>query len=272
MPETDLPLLTEAARAAGEIACSYTGPEARRWDKPGGAGPVTEADLAVNDMLEERLRAARPDYGWLSEETEDSNARLQHDRVFIVDPIDGTRSFAKGEDTWAHALAVAERGQVTAAVIYLPKRGLLYSAARGRGAWLNGEAIRAGDRRELTQAKILAARPNLEGRHWRAGTAPGFQSAYRPSLAYRMALVAQGRFDGMLTLRPSWEWDIAAGDLILREAGALVTDRTGATLRFNNPRPQLNGVIAAGRAIHDRIAAALAPEPLVLPERAQPAP
>ena len=265
MPETDLPLLIEAARAAGEIACAFTGPEARRWDKPDGAGPVTEADLAVNDMLEDRLRAARPDYGWLSEETEDNADRLSHDRVFIIDPIDGTRSFAEGERTWAHALAVAERGVVTAAVIYLPMCNLLYSAAQGGGAHLNDAPIRSGSGNDLGKATILAARPNLDGRHWTAGKAPGFKSAYRPSLAYRMALVAQGRFDGMLTLRPSWEWDIAAGDLILREAGALCTDRTGSALRFNNPRPQLNGVIAANRALHDSIATALAPEPLVLP-------
>ena len=271
MPETDLTLLIEAARAAGEIACGYSGPEARRWDKPEGAGPVTEADLAVNDMLEQRLRGARPDYGWLSEETEDNTDRLGHDRVFIVDPIDGTRSFVEGESTWAHALAVVEHGVVTAAVIYLPMRDLLYSAARGAGARLNGEPIRAGETRDLAEAKILATRPNLDPRHWRGGF-PGFKSAYRPSLAYRMALVAQGRYDGMLTLRPSWEWDIAAGDLILHEAGARCTDRTGAPLRFNNPRPQLNGVIAGGGAIHARLTAALAPDPLVLPQHAHPAP
>lgn len=259
MPEPDLSLLIDAAREAGRIACSFTGPEARRWDKPEGAGPVTEADLAVNDMLEDRLRAARPDYGWLSEETEDSEDRLTRDRVFIVDPIDGTRSFAAGERSWAHALAIAERGVVVAAVIYLPMRDLLYSAARGAGARLNGAVISASRQRDLQKAEILATRPNLEARHWRAGAAPHFRRAYRPSLAYRMALVAQGRYDGMLTLRPSWEWDIAAGDLILHEAGALCTDRQGAALRFNNPTPQVDGVVAAGSTLHRRLSAALAP-------------
>ncbi|TDK46209.1 3'(2'),5'-bisphosphate nucleotidase CysQ [Antarcticimicrobium luteum] len=259
MPEPDLSLLIDAARAAGEIACSYSGPEARRWDKPEGAGPVTEADLAVNEMLEDRLRAARPDYGWLSEESEDGSERLKRDRVFIIDPIDGTRSFAAGERTWAHALAIAERGEVTAAVIYLPMCDLLYSAGRGAGARLNGDPIAASASRDLDKAQILATRPNLEARHWRAGAAPGFRRAYRPSLAYRMALVAQGRYDGMMTLRPSWEWDIAAGDLILQEAGAVCTDRRGAPLRFNNPQPQVNGVLAAGRSLHARLSAALEP-------------
>lgn len=260
MPEPDLSLLIDAARAAGEIACSYTGPEARRWDKPGGAGPVTEADLAVNDMLEDRLRSARPDYGWLSEETEDNSERLSRDRVFIIDPIDGTRAFAEGQQSWAHSLAIAEHGVVTAAVIFLPMRDRLYSAARGAGAALNGSPISASKNRDLEHAEILATRPNMEAQHWRRGAVPHFRRAYRPSLAYRMALVAQGRYDGMLTLRPSWEWDIAAGDLILQEAGAICTDRRGGALRFNNKRPQVNGVIAAGRPLYDRLSAALEPQ------------
>ncbi len=259
MPETDLGLLIEAARAAGRIASAYCGTRARRWDKPDGAGPVTEADIAVNDMLQERLRAARPGYGWLSEESEDNAERLSRDRVFIVDPIDGTRNFADGGRTWAHALAVAEAGVVTAGVVYLPRRDLLYSAAAGHGAHVNGTPICPGDRSGLHGADILATRPTMEPCHWRDGVAPVFQRAHRPSLAYRMALVAEGRFDGMLTLRPCWEWDIAAGDLILREAGALCSDRTGAALRFNNPHPTQNGMIAAGSTIHAEILTALCP-------------
>ncbi len=256
----DLALLVEAARAAGRIACGYCGPAARRWDKPDGAGPVTEADIAVNDMLEQRLRGARPDYGWLSEESEDDADRLGRERVFIVDPIDGTRSFAEGSSAWAHALAVATGGIVTAAVIYLPQRDLLFSAAAGEGARLNGARIRATQKVRLDQAQILAARPNLDALHWRGGQVPRFSRAYRPSLAYRLALVAQGRFDGMLTLRPSWEWDIAAGELILREAGALCTDRHGGALRFNNPHPKVDGVIAAGAVLHRDLLAALDPQ------------
>lgn len=257
MPATDLPLLIEAARAAGEIATSYAGKTARRWDKPGDAGPVTEADLAVNRLLEDRLRTARPDYGWLSEESPDGAARLSRERVFIVDPIDGTRSFVEGSKAWAHALAVAEGGRVTAAVICLPALGLLYSAARGQGAFLNGNPIAASARQDLGSAEILTTRPVLNAKNWAGGAVPHFQRAYRPSLAYRMALVAEGRYDGMITLRPSWEWDIAAGDLILREAGAQCSDRTGAALAFNNPEPRQNGVIAAGAALHPGLVAAL---------------
>jgi myo-inositol-1(or 4)-monophosphatase len=256
LPARDLDLLIDAARAAGRIAMRYTGPTPR-WDKPGGAGPVTEADLAVNDLLQTTLCGARPDYGWLSEETEDSAARLSRDRVFIVDPIDGTRSFADGSRTWAHAIAVAEHGVVTAGVVFLPMRGLMYTAAAGMGAFVNGSRMTPSRRDTLTAAEILATKPNMEAVHWNPGQVPDFNRSHRPSLAYRMALVAEGRFDGMLTLRPCWEWDIAAGDLILREAGAACTDKTGAPLHFNNPHPTVNGVIAAGPVVHGLIRDAL---------------
>jgi len=147
---------------------------------------------------------------------------------------------------------------VTAAVTYLPRRDLMFTAARGQGAYLNGEPITASPTRDLDQSEILAARPMLRGDFWKGGQPPAFERVYRASLAYRMACVARGTFDGMLTLRPSWEWDIAAGALILAEAGALCTDRTGAPLRFNNPTPKLNGVVAGNRAIHPQILAALA--------------
>ncbi|EDM70004.1 inositol monophosphatase family protein [Roseobacter sp. AzwK-3b] len=258
MPASDLGLLIDAARAAGDVAMGFAGPQAKRWDKPGGLGPVTEADMAVNALLEERLRAARPGYGWLSEETEDDSARLSAERVFIVDPIDGTRSFIEGSGTWAHAIAVAERGRVTAAVVYLPARGKMYVAAEGQGASLNDMPIRVTARNDLTGATLLAAKPNYAPEHWPGGV-PDVKRAYRPSLAYRLSLVAEGRYDAMLTLRPSWEWDIAAGELILREAGARTSDREALPLRFNNRVPQVNGVVAANPRLHEAIAEALAP-------------
>ncbi|GAB5436061.1 inositol monophosphatase family protein [Falsiruegeria mediterranea] len=265
MPGTDLSLLIDAALKAGDIATRYSGKEAKRWEKPDGAGPVTEADLAVNEMLEATLPAARPGYGWLSEETEDTTDRLTRSHVFVIDPIDGTRSFAQGSRTWAHSLAVCEDGIATAAVVYLPQRDMLFAAASGEGATLNGDPISVADIGTLADAEVLAAEPNLNSTHWRDGNVPDFGRAYRPSLAYRMALVAQGRFNGMLTLRPSWEWDIAAGDLIIREAGGLCTDRFGAPLRFNNPQPKLSGVVAGGKQFHTQISSALDPDSAGIP-------
>ncbi len=249
MPGNDLALLIDAVRSSGEIARGFTGADAQRWDKPGGAGPVTEADLAVNAHLLDVLRTARPDYGWLSEETEDNADRQNAEMVFIVDPIDGTRSFIEGSNTWAHSIAVARDGVVVAGAVYLPMRDMLYAAELGGGATLNDQALCASSAEDLDSAVVLSAKPNMQPEFWQ-GTVPECGRAYRPSLAYRMALVGQGRFDGMITFRPTWEWDIAAGALIASEAGATVTDRTGAPLRFNAPDPRTHGIITAAPKVH----------------------
>ena len=254
----DLALLTSAAREVGEIALRYAAKGAQSWEKPDGQGPVTEADLAVDAALHAMLGAARPDYGWLSEERPDDPVRLQHEAVFIVDPIDGTRAFMKGETAWAHSLAVAVNGRVTAAVVFLPVKDNLYAARRGGGATLDGAPIRCSARTTLPGATLLAAKPNYAPENW-LGPVPEVERHYRPSLAYRLSLVAEGRFDAMMTLRPSWEWDIAAGSLIAEEAGATASNRTGAPLLFNAPRPLLDGVLAAGAPLHGQILQRLAP-------------
>ncbi|TMV59677.1 3'(2'),5'-bisphosphate nucleotidase CysQ [Thioclava sp. BHET1] len=256
---SDLDLLCDAARAAGEIAMGFwkTG-RAQAWEKPGDAGPVTEADLAVDRMLKSELIAARPDYGWLSEESEDSAARLAHERVFIVDPIDGTRAFIAGQEGFAHSLAVAEGGQITAAVVYLPALDRLYAAETATpGATLNGAPIRPSGAGPEPGVSILTTGAALKPEFWPGGV-PDLHRVFRSSLAWRLCLVAEGRYDGMVTLRDAWEWDIAAGALIARAAGAEVSDRRGAALRFNEAHPKTAGVIAAPRALHADLIARLA--------------
>lgn len=253
-------LLVEAAREVGEIALACKARGLEITEKADDQGPVTDADLAVDARLHEILRAARPGYGWLSEERPDDAARLAHEHVFIIDPIDGTRAFIAGDNTaWAHSLAVTRNGVVTAAVVFLPAKDSLYAAARGSGATLNGAPIRATTRAGISGAKFLAAKPNYAPANW-LGPVPDVARHYRPSLAYRLSSVAEGRFDAMMTLRPSWEWDIAAGALLAEEAGATVTDRTGGPLRFNAPRPLLDGVVAAGAALHAQILSRLDPD------------
>ena len=249
MQAHDLSLLIDAARIAGRIATSFVGPQTACWEKDGGAGPVTAADFAVNEMLQGTLRSARPDYGWLSEESEDTDARLERDTVFIIDPIDGTRSFIEGRRTWAHSLAIAHQGIITAAAIYLPLRDKMFTAAKGQGAALNRTPLRVSTQASLAGSQSLATKPTMQPDHWPNGL-PTFERAHRPSLAYRLSLVAAGAFDAMFTFRPSWEWDIAAGALIVTEAGGKITTKTGADLRFNNAHPALDGVIAGGPAIH----------------------
>ncbi|MFD1913239.1 3'(2'),5'-bisphosphate nucleotidase CysQ [Halodurantibacterium flavum] len=249
MPGNDLPLLIEAAQAAGDIAARHFGNGPQSWDKGQGQGPVSEADLEVDEMLRSRLLEARPDYGWLSEETADDGDRLTRQRVFVVDPIDGTRAFLDGQRSFAHALAVVEDGRPVAAVVHLPLMNLTYTATATGGATLNGRVIRVRPRAVPGGARVLASRTQLAPDLWPGGV-PEVERHFRPSLAWRLCLVADGSFDGMLTLRPAWEWDIAAAALIAAEAGVHLSDRKGQALRFNAPHPQTDGVIAGPEAVH----------------------
>ncbi|MGQ0567823.1 MAG: 3'(2'),5'-bisphosphate nucleotidase CysQ [Gemmobacter sp.] len=250
--DDDLALLVSAAEEAGRIALRYWKQSPRVWDKGHGAGPVTEADIAVNDMLQARLCAARPGYGWLSEETPDTPDRLSRARVFVIDPIDGTRAFIAGEPAFAHALAVVEAGQVVAGVVALPAKALLYAATLDGPATCNGVPIRAADPGLAEGTRILAPAAALAPEHWPGGVPPVTRH-FRPSLAYRMCLVADGSFAATMTARPAWEWDIAAGALIAGRAGVTVTDHNGAALDFNRPDPRSAGLLVAAPALHRQL-------------------
>lgn len=254
----DIALLGDAAMRAGQIAARHFGHALRVWDKGAGQGPVSEADLAVNDFLRETLCAARPDYGWLSEESNPLSdaARLAARDVFVIDPIDGTRAFIAGQPGFAQALCVLRDGLPQVAVVHLPMLGLTYGARRGAGATLNGQPIRASQPTEAAGATVLAARSALDPAHWPGGV-PALKRQFRPSMAWRLALVGEGRFDAMLTIRDAWDWDIAAAALIASEAGARVTDRHGAALRFNRASARNAGVVAAGAELHARLMLAL---------------
>lgn len=258
MPADDLTLLIDAAMASGEIAKKHWQQTPEVWEKSDGAGPVTEADIAIDEMLRSELTAARPDFGWLSEETEDNALRLEKEHVFIVDPIDGTRAFINGAPTFSHSLAIARNGIVTAGVVYLPVLERLYCATKDGQSTLNGAKIISSDRADIEGALTLTAKSNLKPELWK-GPVPGIDPNLRSSLAYRLCLIAQGRFDLMLTLRDTWEWDVAAGSLIAERSGAKVTDQIGAEPIFNNPTPQLHGMVAASDALHPQIIERLEP-------------
>lgn len=254
----DLSLLTDAARDAGTLALQYWKQAPKAWEKGGGAGPVSEADLAVNEMLAERLRGARPDYGWLSEESHDDSARLSAERIFVVDPIDGTRAFLADEGGFAHAIAVVERGEVVAGVVHLPALDLTYTATVSGPALLNGAPIRSAAAGAIAGSTLLTSKLTDDRVHWR-NDVPAYQRKFRSSLAWRLCLVAEGRFDATISLRPAWEWDIAAGSLIARRAGAITTDRLGQPLRFNRASAQSEGLLSAPEPLHREYLAQLKP-------------
>jgi myo-inositol-1(or 4)-monophosphatase len=179
--------------------------------------------------------------------------------LFLIDPIDGTSAFIAGDTSFSHSLAIAHKGVVTAAVVYLPAQDRLYAAQIDGPGTCNDRPIACSPRVEITGATLLTPKANLAPDLW-LGEVPPVARHFRASVAYRMCLVAEGAFDGMLSLRQAWEWDIAAGALIATRAGAAVTNRAGEAIHFNAVVPLSNGVVVAGPALHAQLLARLAPE------------
>jgi myo-inositol-1(or 4)-monophosphatase len=199
--------------------------------------------------LRTRLTAARPDYGWLSEETADNPARREQRRLFVVDPIDGTVAYMKGRPWWAVSIAVVEDGRPIAGVVHAPGLSETYLAEHAAGATLNGKRIEPSDVDDLEDCAMLGdAKMFLDARWPKAW--PEMRIETRNSIAYRMCLVASGAFDAAVALSAKSEWDLAAADLICNEAGALATDHRGRAFIYNDPNPRAPSLICAAPALH----------------------
>jgi myo-inositol-1(or 4)-monophosphatase len=247
----DLVLAAEIAGNAGRIAMAAFGANPENWHKSDGS-PVCATDLAVNDYLKGALAAARPDDGWLSEETADNADRLAKRRVWVVDPIDGTRDFLRGRSGWAVSVALVEDGATTVAVLAAPAQKRLYAASRGDGATLNGRRLSVSGLPALPGVRLPIDAANLAASYWPSPW-PGRIVAKPNSLALRMAMIAADEADAWLEGRSIAEWDVAASSLILTEAGGVLTDRHGAALAFNRPSPLIHGIAAATPAIHGEV-------------------
>lgn len=254
MPESDLALLECAVREAGAIAKAVYERPYQTWNKKDGS-PVTEADLAVNKFLNGVLRSARPDYAWLSEESEDDAARLSARRVFVVDPIDGTLAFVKHRPHFTISVAVVEDGRPIAGAVFNPITGESYTAAKGEGAKLNGAPIHVGGCNTLEGCRMLASKATLQSPRWAPW--PEMYVEVPNSIAYRVALVAGGAFDAAITMAQIHDWDLAAADVIIREAGGVISSIEGQTPRYNRPEVAQPSVLAAGPALHAVIRARL---------------
>ncbi|MBB3314795.1 myo-inositol-1(or 4)-monophosphatase [Rhizobium sp. BK181] len=244
---SDLELIADAARQAGRVALGYFNQSPEVWWKNEGRSPVSAADFAANQKLESLLRVARPDYGWLSEETDDDAERLSRETLFIIDPIDGTRAFLAGLDLWCVSVAVVRHGRPVAGVLYAPALDELYEAIAGGVALKNGRPITVSTASVDTPGRfaiaedVLATFPErLKHRIERV--------KYVPSLAYRIAMVAEGRIEGTFIKHNSHDWDLAAADLILERAGGHLVDLHGGAPLYNRTRVS-----------HDELCAAAAP-------------
>ncbi|NNE23039.1 MAG: 3'(2'),5'-bisphosphate nucleotidase CysQ [Rhizobiales bacterium] len=250
-PREDEDLLHAAVREAGALAAGYFNGSTQSWTKDDGT-PVSDADLAVDELLKSRLLPARPDYGWLSEETDDNDDRLANSRVWVVDPIDGTRSFLEGGEHWCVTAALVEDGRPAIGVVYLPLSDKMYAARAGEGASMNGQLLIASTRNELAGSKMIAHKSILQPHRWQTPW-PDVDVGMTTSLALRLCLVADGSFDAALAVGSKCDWDLAAGDLIVHEAGGRVCDLGGATLRYNKRATRQDGLIASGANLHDEI-------------------
>ncbi|MBO9621450.1 MAG: 3'(2'),5'-bisphosphate nucleotidase CysQ [Sphingomonas sp.] len=241
-----MPELAEEVAAiaadAGRLAMELWETDFRRWEKAPG-NPVCAVDLELDGMLRQRLGALLPDAGWLSEETIDDAARLGAERIWVVDPIDGTRDYLRGRSGWAISVALVDRGRPVIGVLDAPARGEVWTATAGGGAFRNGERLRVASRDQLAGARVPADQLPRIDRDLVMVPKPN-------SIALRIALVAAGEADLVATIRWGNEWDIAAAVLLASEAGATVSDAFGRPLDFNTPNAEAFGVLATVPGIH----------------------
>ena len=249
--EEDLSLARKAALEAGRIALKFFRHDPR-WENKPDHTPVSEADMAVDEALKEMLLAARPGYGWLSEETADDLSRLGKRRVWVLDPLDGTRGFLAGDPNWCVSLALVEDGAAKLGVIHAPALGKTWAARAGGGAFLDGRPITTSRREKLEGAHVIGPRSIHDPRHWDKPW-PRVEVSKLPSLALRLAQVACAAADAMVAPGFKSDWDLAAGDVIIREAGGVITDGRGRPLAYNRRDIRPWGVVAAPPALHGQV-------------------
>lgn len=242
----ELKLAEGAVREAGDIIMAFFGRDYRIEEKSKG-NPVTTADLEANRKIREVIQGRFPSDGWLSEEDKDTMDRLNASRVWVVDPIDGTKEFIEGVPQFAVSVGLVVHGQPVLGIVYNPAQDKFFRAARGRGALLNGQPIHVSTREQIEGAFLLVSRSEPKRKF------QSFEELCRlepvGSIAYRLARVAEGHGDATLTFRSLQEWDVCAGALIVEEAGGIVMDGGGNELVFNQRDPLRRGVVASNEIL-----------------------
>ncbi len=257
--DDDTKLVQQVTREAGRIALSYFTRDIHTWEKSPD-NPVSEADIAVDEFLRTTLLQNRTGYGWLSEETEDQPERLRCGRLWIVDPIDGTRAFLAGGDDWGISVALVQDQKPILAAFYAPVKDAFYFARIGAGATKNNQPISVSGCSDLARAKMMgdpsAFRPN---KYWPVPWPETMQAEQANSIALRICQIADAQFDCCVTLRPKNDWDVAAADLILSEAGGAMTTGDGVALVFNREKPLHKHIVAGTKPIVPALMARVKP-------------
>jgi myo-inositol-1(or 4)-monophosphatase len=241
--------LRQTLREAGALALSTFRGELRHWTK-GESSPVCEADIAVNDLLRERL-GGMEGIAWLSEESKDDAARLSAPLVWIVDPIDGTRAYIEGRSDWSISVALVADGRPVVAALYAPVSDEFFLGVAGEGATLNGAPLAVSSGESLTGARVAGPKDTLK--RFIEATPEIVLVPKVFSLALRLARVAQGEFDVAYASGNSHDWDLAAADLLVHEAGGAMTTVTGERLLYNRADPVHKPLVAAGMSRHRKV-------------------
>ena len=250
--QPELKLARKAALAAGAILRGYWNDRSFKVGSKGRNNPVTSADMEADSAIKKILRAGFPGYGWLSEETADDRVRLAARRVWIVDPLDGTREFINRVPEFCVAIALAEDGAPVLGVTYNPIRRQLFWAARGLGCHLGTRPVRVTRTRSLKRATVLGSRSEIARGEWKKFE-PLMGVSPMGSVAYKLAMVAAGKSDATFTRSPKSEWDIASGAALIAEAGGKMTDIEGREVRFNQSSVERHGLIASNGILHDSL-------------------
>lgn len=246
MADFDREAIVAATREAAALAFGKwregAPPDCKVWEKSKGH-PACDIDVAVDELLKVRLSTILPEASWLSEETVDDAARLNHKLLWLVDPIDGTRDYIRGRSGWCVSIALVEEGQPIFATMAAPVQDKLWIAEAGRGVTCNGEVLHASQATEYMGARIPADELLKIDRHFIKVEKPN-------SIAMRMTMIACDRADLVATLRWGNEWDIAAAHLVAQEAGAIVTDAMGQPIHYNKRDPRDFGLICCAPGLH----------------------
>ena len=250
--EKEKALALAAARAAGDIIRAIYETNYTVEYKKGDNSPVTLADREANRKIHTMLQTAFPDYGWLSEETVDSSARLSARRVWVVDPMDGTKEFIQKIPEFAVSIGLIEAGRPILGVVYNPILDQLFWAVRGQGGWCGSRPLRVPETSHLADATILSSRSETKRGEWKDFSAL-FRARLMGSIAYKLACIASGEADASFTLTPKNEWDICAGALLVEEAGGRVTTLSGTPVLFNQPTTLLQGLVASNGKLHTQL-------------------
>ena len=249
--DKDFALLKYAVKAAGEIAMSYFDKSPKSHSKQDGS-PVSEADLAVNEFLKEQLTHDRPDYGWLSEENDRNNNLLEKNKVWTIDPIDGTRAFLRKQSDWTISCALLIGNIPTYAAIYNPVKNEFYDAVLGHGARLNNQIINVSQRHEIARSNIIISKKACSLFH-KKNRLENTNQKWASSVAYRMCLLSSGKADAVFVRSGAYDWDLAAAHLIVRESGGILTNFSGQHPTFNNDSLRHGNILASNEKIHNKL-------------------